>query len=105
MTFFVNTELGCEHDSGTGVVVEMTVVGAGVVDVVATGVVLEVVRAGVVLEVVGTGVVLEVVGFGVVLLLVGAGVVVVVLTGVVVDEDEVGNDVVDVVVPQTGPMT
>ena len=26
INFFVNTELGCEHDSGTGVVVEMTVV-------------------------------------------------------------------------------
>ena len=64
INFFVNTELGCEHDSGTGVVVEMTVVGAGVVDVVAAGVVLDVVRAGVVLDVVDTGVVLEVVGAG-----------------------------------------
>lgn len=86
MSFFVNTELGCEHDSGTGVVVEITVVGAGVVDVVAADDVLDVVGAGVVLDVVRTGVVLEVVAARVVLEVVGAGVVLdVVGLGVVLD--------------------
>lgn len=146
MSFLVKTELGWLHDSGAGVVV---VVAIGVVlEVVGTGVVLllEDVGAGVVvveLEVVGAGVVvveLDVVGASVVLEDdVGAGVVLeddvgaaVVLdedvaTGVVLDDEvgagvvldeDVGSGVVlldevvasalvvvEVVAPHTGPMT